>query len=208
MPPATEHTHHLKIRNHSTQLEMNPGPAAGARQGEDVEGKLRAAQVQLEQLQHQRESLERERLEVETLNTRKREFISAQTELTERLASTVQRIEREIYELKEHTADLDQARACFAAHLAKLEKINPDGWSREHLAAGLERAMAIADHADDEFAQAAEHYSRTRSSNLFNGSKARRMVSGDFARQFRNGLAYNLPVIILGSIALIVYLVK
>jgi len=206
MPPATEHTHHLKIR--STQLEMNPGAAAGARQGEDVEGKLRAAQVQLEQLQQQRESLERERQEVEALNTRKRELISAQTELTERLSSTLQRVEREIYELKEHTSDLEQARACFAAHLSKLEKINPDGWTRENLAAGLERAMAIVDHADDEFSQAAEHYSRSRSSNLFNGSKARRVVSGDFARQFRNGLAFNLPVIILGAIALIVYLLK
>src|SRR5690606_35129729 len=120
MPPATEHTHHLKIR--STQLEMNPGPAAGARQGEDVEGKLRAAQVQLEQLQQQREELERQRQEVETLNARKREFISAQTELTERLSTTVTRIEREIYELKEHTDDLEQARTCFAAHLSKLQK--------------------------------------------------------------------------------------
>jgi len=208
MPPATEHTHHLKIRNSSTQLEMNPGAPAGARQGEDVEGKLRAAQVQLEQLQQQRESLERERQEVEGLNSRKRELISAQTELTERLSSTLQRVEREVYELKEHTADLEQARACFAAHLSKLEKINPDGWTRENLAAGLERAMAIVDHADDEFSQAAEHYSRSRSSNLFNGSKARRMVSGDFSRQFRNGLAFNLPVIILGAIALIIYLLK
>jgi chromosome segregation ATPase len=207
MPPATEHTHHLKIRNSSTQLEMNPG-AAGARQGEDVEGKLRAAQVQLEQLQQQREELERQRQEVEALNSRKREFISAQTELTERLSTTLQRIEREIYELKEHTGDLEQARTCFAAHLAKLEKLNPDGWTRENLAAGLERAMAIVDHADDEFAQAAEHYSRSRSSNLFNGSKVRRVVSGDFARQFRNGLAFNLPVIILGAIALIIYLLK
>ena len=34
------------------------------------------------------------------------------------------------------------------------------------------------------------------------------MVSGDFARQFRNGLAFNLPVIILGAIALIIYLLK
>ena len=206
MPPATEHTHHLKIR--STQLEMNPGPAAGARQGEDVEGKLRAAQVQLEQLQQQREELERQRQEVEALNTRKREFISAQTELTERLSATLQRIEREIYELKEHTADLDQCRTCFAAHLSKLEKINPEGWTRDNLAASLDRAMAVVDHADDEFSQAAEHYSRSRSSNLFNGSKARRVVSGDFARQFRNGLAFNLPVILLGGIALIAYLVK
>ena len=33
-------------------------------------------------------------------------------------------------------------------------------------------------------------------------------MSGDFGRQFRNGLAYNLPVLILGSVALLVYLLK
>jgi chromosome segregation ATPase len=206
MPPAPEHTHHLKIR--STQLEMTPGTTAGARQGEDVEGKLRAAQVQLEQLQHQREELERQKQEVETLNIRKRELVSSQVELTDRLSSTLTRIDREVYELREHIDDLEQCRSCFAGHLAKLEKINPDGWNRDSLGAALEKAMAIVEHADDEYSQAAEHYSRSRSGNLFNGAKARRVMSGDFARQFRNGLAFNLPVIMLGSVALVIYLLK
>jgi chromosome segregation ATPase len=206
MPPATEHTHHIKIR--STQLEMNPDTPAGTRQGEDVEGKLRAAQVQLEQLQHQREELERQKQEVEALNVRKREFVSSQVELSERLTSTLTRIDREVYEMRQEIDDLEQCRACFAGHLAKIEKINPDAWTRDKLAASLERAMAVVDHADDEFTQAAEHFSRSRSGNLFNGVKARRVMSGDFGRQFRNGLAFNLPVLVLGGIALITYLLK
>ncbi len=206
MPPATEHTHHIKIR--STQLEMNPDTPAGTRQGEDVEGKLRAAQVQLEQLQHQREELERQKLEVEALNVRKREFVSSQVELSERLTSTLTRIDREVYEMRQEIDDLEQCRACFAGHLAKIEKINPDAWTRDKLAGSLERAMAVVDHADDEFTQAAEHFSRSRSGNLFNGVKARRVMSGDFGRQFRNGLAFNLPVLVLGGIALITYLLK
>jgi len=206
MPPATEHTHHLKIR--STQLEMNPGTAAGQRQGEDVEGKLRAAQAQLELLQHQREELERQKQEVETLNVRKREFVSCQVELTERLSSTLTRIDREVYEMRQEIEDLEQCRACFAGHLAKLEKINPEAWSRDNMASSLERAMAVVEHADDEFTQAAEHFSRSRSGNLFNGTKSRRVVSGDFGRQFRNGFAFNLPVLVLGTIALVIYLLK
>jgi chromosome segregation ATPase len=206
MPPATEHTHHIKIR--STQLEMNPGAPAGTRQGEDVEGKLRAAQVQLEQLQHQREELERQKQEVEALNIRKREFISSQVEVSERLSATLTRIDREVYEMRQEIDDLEQCRACFAGHLAKIEKINPDAWTRDNMATSLERAMALVDHADDEFTQAAEHFSRSRSGNLFNGVKARRVMSGDFGRQFRNGLAFNLPVLVLGGIALIAYLLK
>lgn len=207
MPPAPEHTHHIRIRN--TQLEMNPGPTPGARQGEDVEGKLRAAQEQLEQLQSQREELERQKREVEGLNIRKREFINSQAELTERLAGTLTRIDREVFEMRQEIDDLEQCRTCFAGHLAKLEKINPDGWSRDKLSPSIDRAMAIAEHADDEYAQAAEHFSRSpRCGNIFNGAKARRVVSGDFARQFRNGLAFNLPIIVLGGIGLIVFLLK
>jgi len=206
MPPAPEHTHHIRVR--STQLEMNPGTPQGGRQGEDVEGKLRAAQEQLEQLEQQREDLERQKREVEGLNIRKREFIGAQAELTERLAGTVTRIDRQVYEMRQEIDELEQCRTCFAAHLNKLEKINPDAWNRDNMAAGIDRAMTIAEHADDEFSQAAEHFSRSRSANIFNGAKVRRVMSGDFARQFRNGLAFNLPILGFGCIALIVYFLK
>lgn len=206
MPSATEHTHHIKIRN--TQLEMNAAQSSGNKQGDDVDGKLRAAQEQLQQLQQQQEELERQKQEVEALNIRKREFVSAQVELTDKLSSTLTRIDREVFEMRQEVDDLEQCRTCFAGHLAKLEKINPDGWTRNNLATSLDRAMAIADHADDEFSQAADHFSRSRSGNLFNGAKARRVVSSDFSRQFRNGLAFNLPIIIIGGLALLVYLLK
>ena len=158
MPPAPEHTHHIKIR--STQLEMNPAPANG-RQGEDVEGKLRAAEEQLQQLEQQREALERQKREVETLNVRKREFITAQAELTDKMSATVTRIDREVIDMRQEIEELEQCRSCLVAHLNKLEKINPDGWTRENMAASVDRAMAIAEHADDEFSQAAEHFSRS-----------------------------------------------
>lgn len=207
MPSAPEHTHHIKIRN--TQLEMNPAPQAGARQGEDVEGKLRAAQEQLEHLQSQREELERQKREVEALNIRKREFVNAQAELTERLSGTLTRIDREVFEMRQEIDDLEQCRKVFAGHLSKLEKINPDGWTRENMSASIERAMSLAENADDEYSQAAEHFSRSpRCGNIFNGAKARRVVSSDFSRQFRNGLAFNLPIIVLGGLGLIVYLLK
>ena len=143
MPPAPEHTHHIKIR--STQLEMNPAAASG-RQGEDVEGKLRAAEEQLQQLEQQREALERQ----------KREFIGAQAELTDKMSATVTRIDREVIDMRQEIEELEQCRSCLAAHLNKLEKINPDAWSRENMGAAIERAMAVAEHADDEFSQAAD----------------------------------------------------
>ena len=204
MPPATEHTHHIRIRN--TQLEMDPDQSGAPR--DDVDGQLRVAQTQLEQLQAQREELERLKQETEQLNHRKRGLISSQVEMTERLSSSTTLIEREIFELRQEIEDLEQCRSCFAGHLAKIEKLNPEGWSREQLGDQLDRALAIVEHAEDEYGQAADHFSRTRSASIFSGVRRAKGPKSEFSQQLYRGLAFNLPVIALGSIALIVYLLN
>ena len=203
MPPTTEHTHHIRIRN--SQLEMNPGQTGGSR--DDVDGQLRLAQSQLEELQAQREELERLKQETEQLNHRKRDLISSQVEMSERLSSSITLIEREIFEMRQEIEDLEQCRSCFAGHLSKIEKLNPEGWTREQMAVQLDRALAIIDHAEDEYGQAADHFSRTRSAGIFSGVRRVKRKS-EFMEQFFRGLAFNLPVIALGGAALIVYLLR
>lgn len=208
MPGNAEHTHHIRLR--TQQLEMNTSPAVS----DDYEGKLQAAQVQLEELQKQREELERKKQELEALNGRKRQFLSSQVELTEKLSAAVTRIDRELYEMRQEMEDLEQCRVCFASHLDKLQKYNPEAWSKEQLAAHLDRATTSADLAADEYEQAAVHFSNMRSGEIFGRGKARRPGASanggisDFSAQFRSGLAFNLPVLVLGGIALIVYLLK
>ena len=204
MPPATEHTHHIRIRN--TQLEMDPNNAGAPR--DDVDGQLLVAQTQLEQLQAQREELERLKQETEQLNHRKRGLISSQVEMTERLSSSTTLIEREIFEMRQEIEDLEQCRSCFAGHLSKIEKLNPEGWSREQLPDQLDRALAIVEHAEDEYSQAAEHFSRTRSASIFSGVRRAKGPKSEFTQQLTRGLAFNLPIISLGSIALLVYILK
>lgn len=208
MPGNAEHTHHIRIR--SQQLEMTPGTPAVS---DDYDGKLKAAQVQLEQLQQQREELERKKQELETLNGRKREFMSAQTELTEKLSAAITKIDRVLYEIRQEGEDLEQCRVCFASHLDKLQKYNPESWSREQLPNYLDRATVAADLAADEYQQASAHFDGMRSGEIFGRGKSRRNGPGagsssDFSANFRNGLAFNLPVVVLGGIALIAYLVK
>ncbi|MFC7336790.1 hypothetical protein ACFQY0_06350 [Haloferula chungangensis] len=205
MPSATEHTHHLRIRN--TQLEMKS--SSGNSSGEDVDGKLRLAQTQLEELQAQREELERLKTETEQLNTRKRELIGSQVEMSERLASAMTLIDRELFEMKQEIDDLEQCRSCFAGHLSKIEKLNPESWTREQLPDRLDRALAIVDHAEDEYSQAAEHFSRTRSASIFQGvRRAKSSSNSEFRQQLFRGFAFNLPIIALGGLALIAYLCK
>ncbi len=208
MAAPAEHTHHIKIR--STQLEM---PAQGGR-GDDYDDKLKAAQEELERIQQQREELERKKRELEELTARKREFITQQVELTEKLSSALTLIDRELFSIRQEAEDLEQCRACFAGHLDKLQKFVPENWSRETLPDKLERATIAADLAADEYDQAAAHFEGSRSGAIFGragkGGRTRGRGTGgsDFTGQLKSGLAFNLPVVVLGCIALIAYLLK
>jgi uncharacterized membrane protein YccC len=209
MAAPSEHTHHIKIR--STQLEM---PSGHTDRNEDYDRKLKDAQEELNRIQLQREELERKKTELEQLTTRKRTFLSQQAELTEKLMSSLTLIDRELYEMKQESEDLEQCRVCFAAHLDKIQKINPESWTRENQADKLDRATMAVDIAADEYDQAAAHFEGNRSGAIFGRpskrgrTSSRKGGSSEFMVNLRNGFAFNLPVVVLGVIALAAYLLK
>jgi chromosome segregation ATPase len=210
MAATGEHTHHIKIR--STQMEMQ---SAGAdSREEDYDSKLRAAQEDMERLRSQQEALERQKRELEELTSRKRAFISQQAELTEKLTSSLTLIDRGLFEITQEADDLQQCRVCFAAHLDKIQKFNPESWSREVVNDRLEKALMALDIAGDEYDQAATHFQGTRSGAIFGGSSSRtrngagRRSSSEFMVNLQNGFAFNLPIVLLGAVALVVYLSK
>lgn len=205
-----DHTHHIKIR--STQMEM--ASAGAPSRDEDYDRKLKDAQEELNRIQAQREDLERKKTELEELTSRKRNFISQQAELVEKLTSALTLIDRGLFELRQENEDLEQCRACFAAHLDRIQKLNPEAWSREVLPERLEKASMAIDIASDEYDQAAAHFEGSRSAAIFGRpSKQRRSAkraagSSEFMVNLRNGFAFNLPILVLGGFAIFVYLVR
>jgi hypothetical protein len=210
MASTAEHTHHIKIR--SNQMEMSP--KSGNAHDDDYDRKLQDAQAELERIQLQREELERKKSELEELTVRKRAFVSQQVELTEKLTSSLTLIDRGLFELRQEAEDLEQCRTCFAAHLDKLQKINPETWTRENLPEKLERATMAADIAADEYDQAAAHFEGSASGAIFGRASKRTRAasrvkaSSDFMVNLRNGFAFNLPIVVLGGLALVIYLMK
>ncbi len=210
MASSSEHTHHIKIR--STQMEM--GPAGTATRDEDYDRKLQAAQQELDRIQAQREELERKKTELEELTGRKRTFLSQQVELTEKLTSSLTLIDRELFDMRQEAEDLEQCRVCFAAHLDKIQKFNPEQWTRDNLPEKLEKASMAIDIAADEYDQAAAHFTNSRSGAIFGRPSkrgrgaAKNATSSEFMTNLKNGFAFNLPIVILGGLALLVYLAK
>lgn len=212
MAYTSEHTHHIRVR--STQLEM-PSAVVAGRGSEEYDRRLRDTQEELERIQQQREELERERQELEELTNRKRVFVSQQIELTERLTSALTLIDRELYQMRNEAEDLEQCRVCFADHLDKVQKINPESWTRDNLLEKLEKAGMAIDIAADEYDQAASHFEGTRGGVIFGRAstkKARAASRGrdatEFVSNLRNGFAFNLPLMLLGAAALVVYYLK
>ncbi len=210
MATPTDHTHHIKIR--STQLEI-PSAGRGVRD-DDYDRKLKDAQEELNRIQAQQEDLERKKAELEELTTRKRGFIDQQVELSEKLTSSLTLIDRQIYEIRQEAEDLEQCRTCFATHLDKIQKINPESWSRETLPEKLEKASMVVDIAADEYDQAAAHFQKSRSGAIFgrptkrNRRGERTANNSEFMTNLSNGFAFNLPIVTLGGLALVIYLLK
>lgn len=210
MAVTSEHTHHIKIR--SSQLEMPAG--ASFSRDDDYDRKLQAAQEELDRIQLQREELERKKSELEELTRRKHDIISQQMELAEKLGSSLTLIDRELFEIRQEADDLEQCRTCFAAHLSKIEKLSPESWTRESLPEKLEKASMNIDIASDEYDQAAAHFEGSRSGAIFgraskrarNGSRGK--ASSEFVVNLKNGFAFNLPIVVLGGLALGAYLAK
>ena len=206
MPTTQSRKQHIKVRE--TQMEISDEKAPFT---DDFEGKLADAQTQLEVLHTQRAELERQKMALEELNHRKREFLSGQLDLSERFATAITNIERELFESKQEAEDLNQTKINFTNHLNRLESLNPEAWPKDSLATELERALVILDKADEDFEQAASHFGETRKDSIFGGqtgSFSGASSNGNFISMIRNGFAFNLPIIFLGSVAILIYYLK
>ena len=209
MPAPTEYTHPINVRSNQLEMQRRTGHQ------DDYDDKIRSAQLELERIQQEREELERKKRELEELTGRKREFLSQQVELTEKLSSAITLIDREMYELREETSQLEQCRSCFSDHLDKIQKHDPEKWTKDNLLERLDKAMVVTDLASDEYEQAAAYFEGTRSGGIFGRSSkgGRRKTKGqagtsEFRTQFVSGLAFNLPIIALGFVGLVIYLIK
>ena len=204
----------LKVNN--KQMEMTNGSLNRAAPiTDDFEGKLVAAQHKLEQLQHQQELIEQQKAELEELTKRKEDFLDGQVNMTERLSTCLTSIDRSLYEMRQDMEDLEQTRKCFAEHQQKIDAINPDSWSREQLQKELTKSISLLDHAEDEYDEAILYFANGTHSNVFGNAKKVSKISnkikseqGEFMTMFKQGMAFNLPIVILGAIALILFFAR
>lgn len=194
---STSRKQHLNVASGSQAI------AAGA--GDEYNRQLQQAENQLQKLQLQREEIERKRLEAEEVTNQRQDFIDGQIELLERLDHSVQAVDREIFESRQELKELEEARKTFASHLQTLQGIDPRKWKKTKLSEEVQNALDILETCENDFDEVACSISEGRRRGFLSKPKSATATQESFLNTLRQGLAFNLPIIVLSVIALIIF---
>jgi hypothetical protein len=132
--------------------------------------------------------------------------------MIEKLNRSVVIIERETYETEKRVEQLRATRAAFLQHLDVLEGINPKNWNNADLHKELSKALSSVDDARTEFNKSITKINVDSDKDLIppvttdGRGELKEAGAVDFGLWLKRGLAFTLPLIVFGIIALVVTL--
>ena len=196
-------------------VSSRPSPVGAER----IDNEVQKAQEQLLNLRRQQEQIERQKRELEELSRRQEELESGRADMVEKLSRALVAVERQTGEAQKRVEQLRSTNESFGQHLTALEAINPKGWASADLQRELSRALGMVDHARTDFNQQKARFAADASKNepvaasgstspeasgyasMFGGEEA----SHNFVYWLKAGVAFTLPLLVLGTVALILF---
>jgi predicted RNase H-like nuclease (RuvC/YqgF family) len=182
----------------------------------EINLKVQHVQEQLLDLKRQQEEIERQKRELEDLSRKQREFDEGRREIVEKLTRGLVLLERQEFEVKRELEQIKIVRDSFAEHLGQTENLNPAEWSSEELPSELTRALARVDQAKAIYSQSRARLVALRESEEGGAGDASSdlmpeySTSGGYEKSFgamiREGFAYSFPLILLGILIVIAYI--
>ncbi|HXM73933.1 MAG TPA: hypothetical protein VN904_01560 [Chthoniobacterales bacterium] len=197
-----------KIRPIEQMLELRPEEPLSS---EHLDSQVKKAQDQLLHLKRQQEQIEKQKRELEELSRKQEELERGRVDMTDKLTRSLVVLEREAYDAQKRLEQLRAMRESFGQHLELIEAIDPKSWSPSDLHKELSRALSTVESARGEFSQ-----QRSRLQAAGGGGDealpeaapdvADLLKEGtDFGRWIKIGLAFSLPFIVFGFIALFLF---
>lgn len=189
---------------HDELLDLEQTPSA-----EELQNQVKRAQSELLQLRQRQDQIEKEKERLEELTRRQEDLERGRNEIADKLARSIILVQRETEEAQRRLEQLNTIQDSFAEHLRNLEEIDPKSWSGRDLSRELTRALGAVDEARSAYARS--HAKIAPSSEIDSGSIDAGSFFSDtedqgFAYWLRSGLAFTLPLVVLGSIALLVWI--
>ena len=197
-------------------VQHQPGLTASASAiSEDFGAQLHDAQERLLDLRQQQDLLERRRDELEELRQKQERFLKGRVDVVERLNKGLTRLDRDTFQTRKRIEMLDHAKENFSRHLDTIEAFNPEHWSRADLRSELVRATAALEDAEQDYAEA---MGRLGMGGLGPSGVEEAGGTGDgpmggygwpgFRYWLVAGLAFTLPLVVLGLLALALGLLR
>jgi len=186
-------------------LEQNPS-------AEELQNQVKRAQSELLQLRQRQEQIEKEKERLEELTRRQEELERGRNEIADKLGRSIILVQRETEEAQRRLEQLNTIQDSFAEHLHNLEEIEPKSWNGRDLPRELTRALGTVDEARAAYARSHAKIAPIGAPETgLNGEAGALFHEGGegeqgFAYWLQNGLAFTLPLLILGTTALFVWI--
>jgi len=193
---------------HDELLDLEETPSA-----EELQNQVKRAQSELLELRQRQDLIEKEKLRLEELTRRQDDLERGRNEMADKLGRSIILVQRETEEAQRRLEQLNNIQDIFAEHLHNLEGIDPKSWGGRDLSRELTRSLGTVDEAKSAYARL--HAKITPVSNQDDGMPYDEGAGGSFfsdmgdqgfSHWLRNGLAFTLPLLVLGTIALIVWI--
>jgi cell division protein FtsB len=198
-----------RIRPIEQMLELNEDDNVST---EHLDSQVQKAQEQLLQLKRQQEQIEKQKRELEELSRRQEELERGRAEMTDKLTRSLVVLEREAYDAQKKMEQLRATRESFGQHLELLEAIDPRTWNPSDLNKELSRALSTVDDARTEYSQQRSRLQATADQNeavplpeTTSGFETNGGLAHSFGQWLQIGLAFTLPLMIFGLIALFLF---
>jgi vacuolar-type H+-ATPase subunit I/STV1 len=185
-------------------LDLSQGDPASP---DELDSKVQRAQDQLLQLKRQQETIERQKRELEELSRKQDELEKGRAEMVEKLSRSLVVIERQTYETEKRVEQLKSSATAFTQHLRTLERINPKTWNNGDLNRELSKALSAVDDARGEYSKSITKINADSETEGLEPMGTTDFAEyptedGGFVTWFKRGLAFTLPLILFGLIAL------
>lgn len=176
--------------------------------------KVQQAEQQEQVLKRQLETAEKQRRELEEMSRRQEAFNTGKADLVDKLTRALVVIDREALDASKRMEMLQLINASFSQHLEGLETIDPKFWDGPEMSRELTRALAALDDARGEYTKSYPKICVIPEQDAGSAASEQGYASDysaggeakDFLGWLKIGVAFSLPLIIFGLIALVVIL--
>ena len=178
----------------------------------DLNDEYQQAQDQLEHLRQQEEQIRRQAEELEELTRQEEHFKEGRADVTQQLQNYLSVLDEEATQAQRLAEECGSAHERLESHLASIQSLNSESWSRADRKAELTRALNYIEAAEEGYRQRQANrkwFWRKKGflkGNL-SGPRFTPNTQGDFSYWLKSGFAFSLPIVGFAILAAIFFLV-